>query len=237
MAISLHSITRHEAAIKRIRNRRGIFKRGANRFDDDGQAEAYSYSFASNHESNEVWKDYTNLMKASKLGDYSKVVKVLEIFHPEEAALAVNMIGGWNETNAIMLAAESGSFEIVQYLIEKGGSHNLNQQNKMGNTALIIAAEKGHLSIVKLLIEHGASAYTMNNNRQIALMLAIDGGHLDIVQYLTSIEKEESVPISDKSKEMTSNQLLIENRWNKSALIIAAEFGKDRIVEWLIEQK
>jgi ankyrin repeat protein len=230
MKTSLHSITKHKAAIKQMRDKRGIIKRGANKFEENG--EEYSISFSATSNRQDIWKDYSDLMRASKMGETDKVVKILEHMSPDEAAKAINSIGGWNQTNALMLAAGSGSFEVVQLLIDKAGSAlNLNVQNKMGNTALIIAAEMGHLNIVQLLIEHGASAYKQNVNRQIALMLAIDGGHLDIVRYLTTVQTTET----DKPEDVTSNQLLIENKWCKTALIIAAEFGKNDIVEWLVD--
>jgi ankyrin repeat protein len=197
----------------------------------------YPIRLCENSNRQDIWIDYSDLMRASKLGETDAVKKILEQMSTEEAAVAIHSIGGWNQTNALMLAAGSGSFEIVQNLLNKGGSTlNLDLQNKMGNTALIIAAEMGHLDIVKLLIERGASVYKLNVNRQTALMLAIEGGHLEIVQYLIAVRTIETVSICKaKPEDVTTDQLLVENKWNKTALLIAAEFGKDTIVRWLVD--
>jgi len=59
-----------------------------------------------------------------------------------------------NGNNALIKAAEYGSFDVVEELISQGAKINSNNQEK--KTALMVAAENGHIKIVRLLIKKGA---------------------------------------------------------------------------------
>jgi uncharacterized protein len=77
-----------------------------------------------------------------------------------------------------MYAAREGHMAIVQFLIEKGSS--LNMQNLAGDTAMIWAACNGHKDIVKLLLDKGAEASITNTVKLIRCHLAcacINDGH------------------------------------------------------------
>ena len=83
--------------------------------------------------------------------------------------------------------AESGSYEDVKMLLEKGADVSYTRHPK-GLTALIWATIRGHLEIVKLLLERGASASYKEFHGNTALMLAATFGHLEIMKLLTENE-------------------------------------------------
>eukprot|EP01034_Spumella_vulgaris_P029886 gene29886-37014_t len=55
------------------------------------------------------------------------------------------------------------------------------------STALFAAAHHGHLEAVKLLIQHKAHPDIPNKNGTSAFMHACQGGHLEICEYLISL--------------------------------------------------
>ncbi len=60
-----------------------------------------------------------------------------------------------NHETALMKAANSGSVEAVQLLLDKGAAPNVAELAK-GQTALMWAAAEGHADVVKVLLDHGA---------------------------------------------------------------------------------
>lgn len=86
-----------------------------------------------------------------------------------------------NET-PLMIAAESGSKEMVQYLLDSGATIDL--YDNFGQTALVRAAKEGHRSVVSLLL----SKKTIVNSKdcQRALHAAAFRGHLPVVALLIS---------------------------------------------------
>jgi ankyrin repeat protein len=63
-------------------------------------------------------------------------------------------------------------------------------------------------------------------------MLAIENNHIELVKWMVNfIEKKE------EKKEGKNDHLEVVNTYGKNALIIASEFGKYEIVEWLLYEK
>lgn len=80
----------------------------------------------------------------------------------------------------IMMAAFHGSFDLVQYLIEKRQV----EINKPGWSALHYAATNGHLKIVTYLLDKNAYVDPESPNGTTALMMAARGGHIEVVKLL-----------------------------------------------------
>ena len=54
----------------------------------------------------------------------------------------------------LMSASKTGHIQLVKFLLKH--VRNINQEDKVGNTALYYAVEGNHLDVVQVLYEHGA---------------------------------------------------------------------------------
>ena len=80
----------------------------------------------------------------------------------------------------VMLAAFTGSEELVRYLVEKRQV----EVNKPGWSALHYAATNGHLKIALYLLNNNAYVDPESPNGTTALMMAARGGHIEVVKLL-----------------------------------------------------
>jgi ankyrin repeat protein len=80
----------------------------------------------------------------------------------------------------VMLAAFTGSEELVRYLFEKRQV----EINKPGWSALHYAATNGHLKIAAYLLDKNAYVDPESPNNTTALMMAARGGHIEVVKLL-----------------------------------------------------
>jgi ankyrin repeat protein len=80
----------------------------------------------------------------------------------------------------VMLAAFTGSEELVRYLVEKRQV----EINKPGWSALHYAATNGHLKISSYLLDKNAYVDPESPNKTTALMMAARGGHIEVVKLL-----------------------------------------------------
>lgn len=67
-------------------------------------------------------------------------------------------------------------------MIELGS--NINQKDKVNETALFYAAREGKTDVCKLLLEHGSEVNIVDHKKQTALYFAKKGGHTNTVQLL-----------------------------------------------------
>lgn len=159
---------------------------------------------------------------------YASVNTTFEAFkfsdHHNTLESILNERGGWNNSTPLMFAVQSNSLNIVKYLISKGADVSL--KNDLGNTAGMIAAEEGFLDCVKYCIESGANIGDKNDYGQTALILGVENSHIDVVQWLASYVDAPGA---------ANKQLEIRNKYDKNALLVACEFGKDEIVAWVVE--
>ncbi|KAI0982874.1 hypothetical protein GJ496_007401 [Pomphorhynchus laevis] len=89
--------------------------------------------------------------------------------------------------NGLIVTAESGSFDVLKLLINKGMDPNYRiegQGETVGRTPLFCACAKGYLDIVKFLISRGANVNATEKSGLSCLHIASTMGHDQIVLYL-----------------------------------------------------
>ena len=79
-------------------------------------------------------------------------------------------------------AAEFGQENVVKYLVESC-NHDINVEDKYGNTPLYMACIYNHLPVVEYLTGQRNCNINGNNERH-PLLAAVDKGHLEIVKHL-----------------------------------------------------
>ena len=90
-------------------------------------------------------------------------------------------------SNALMKAAEFNNLEAVKMLIQ----NNINEANKLGDTALILAAANNSPEVLIYLIKAGANIDAQNDNLCKAVDMAIDNPRMkdsEILKYLLNRE-------------------------------------------------
>ena len=60
------------------------------------------------------------------------------------------------EPTPLLIAADEGHLEVVQFLVECGANKDQGRTND-GATPLFMAAQNGHLEVVRFLVESGAN--------------------------------------------------------------------------------
>eukprot|EP00026_Physarum_polycephalum_P005767 Phypoly_transcript_05805.p1 GENE.Phypoly_transcript_05805~~Phypoly_transcript_05805.p1 ORF type:complete len:587 (+),score=87.92 Phypoly_transcript_05805:107-1762(+) len=86
--------------------------------------------------------------------------------------------------NAVMMAAQNGKTDTVEYLssIMNAGVNTI--RNKTGDTPLMFASKNGHLQTVKLLLKLGAKSDAANSSGMTAIFCAASGGHAEVLKEL-----------------------------------------------------
>ena len=101
-------------------------------------------------------------------------------------ALDTHTHGAPQGVTPFAIAAENGRLPVVEFLAEVG-IVNVNETNMEGDTPLGVAACTGQLDVVKYLIKRGANASVLNNDGASACWIACFNGHLDLVQFFSSL--------------------------------------------------
>jgi len=139
-------------------------------------------------------------------------------------ALKKSLFGGSAYVNArgddwrtpLIIAAENGDLEIVQYLINEGA--NVNYFDKKHYSPLYYAADKSHIEIVKILLENGASTAIEEEACSIPIETSAENGCVEIIDLLISY----GVDINSKNKV-----------YMRTPLILAAIKGDTETVKYL----
>ena len=87
---------------------------------------------------------------------------------------------------ALMLAAERGSAELVQLLLDVPADNAVNCQNWRGETALMCAATRGHVEVSRLILilAKNGSMHHRSTHGDTALLRAAKLGHVEVVRLL-----------------------------------------------------
>ncbi len=167
---------------------------------------------------------YTPLHLLAKNNRYKTIKAILihiEKYHSNKLTKIVNAPNYFGET-PLQLAAESGSFNVVKYLIEEKGA-DFNAPDNEGKTSLHWAAEHNRLNVVKYLIEEkGADFNASDDLGYTSLHFAAVNGSFDVVKYL----------IEEKGADFNA----LDNE-GKTSLHLAAIHGSLDVVKYLIEEK
>jgi len=124
---------------------------------------------------------FTAVSLAAFLGNQEVVVYLLE--QNADPNLAAN---NTSKVNALHAAVAYNDAVISQILLENGA--NVNQSQMQGVTAIHSAAHRGNLALVKLLVKHGADWLAKTDEHKTALDFAKEGKHLEVVDYLQSLQ-------------------------------------------------
>jgi len=99
----------------------------------------------------------------------------------------------------------------------------INDKNNLNNTAIMIAAERGHLDIVKELLGRKADLTLKNVYGQTSIILATENDHVNVVKYICEATGD-------------LNILRERNKYDKSPILVAAEFGKENVARYIIQR-
>lgn len=105
--------------------------------------------------------NFENADKAIKIGDLKTFIDIIEC-EPD-----INICDP-NGLTYLMLASMSPYTYYMENLYARG-VNNINQKNKLGNTALIAASLCNNIETIKKLIEYGANVNDVNNDGGTAL--------------------------------------------------------------------
>jgi len=129
--------------------------------------------------------------------------KVKQMFTPETGINATNDEG----YTALMLAAEKGYTEIVEFLIFKLDANINVKEKKQGRTAIILAAMNGHKDIVKLLLHCGAD---FNIEEMDTTANYYIKNKKEILSSFESMKKKDEELVSNNSSQL-GNEINFEN--------------------------
>jgi ankyrin repeat protein len=148
-----------------------------------------------------------------------------------------------NENEALFFAAKTGSFDIVELLLQKGASVDTTNRGSPLNAAVV----GGSLEIIDLLRNRGASVSTTASGE--ALCAAIEREDIEILTYLLQNGADISQPVEEKESPLAfaleqSNEDILEALFRnldietagESALSIAAASGSSEHVQMLLDR-
>jgi ankyrin repeat protein len=144
-------------------------------------------------------------------------------------------IGEPNEAGEppLIIAALSGSKDVVVLLLEKGGDVNI--RNKGGLTALHAAAYGGHLDIVEILVSKGARINDEKNFYHMSpLHAAAEEGHADVVSFLLASKAD--IEAKERNGYTPLTQAGWRSHWDVAGLLLKAGAvcqQADLVGDWL----
>jgi len=126
------------------------------------------------------------------------------------------------DTTPLMVAAQYGHVQTVEWLIAGGADVNVATANM--NTTLIVASAFGHFECVNKLIEAGAQVNKCNIFGWKALHFAVNGGYADVVIELFKAGARDSLAIFSTNLDNT-------NPKSKTAQELALEQGRMDVIQ------
>lgn len=123
----------------------------------------------------------TPLFAAIRLGHKEIVNSLLK---KQEVIESLNVLNRnlMDAKTPLMVAAETGNLEMVQFLLDHGAKLDVRSLENM--TALHFAAKNGHENIVKFLLEQGVGINDKSNSGATPLLFAAMNGHAAMVKLL-----------------------------------------------------
>ena len=126
---------------------------------------------------------------------------------------------------AAMFASKAGLLRCLQFLVESGA--NLGITTECGHTALMVASSNGQVDCVKYLTEKNRSAATLNyKNRD---------GHTALMVALSAVSLRDDHFLCQEYLVAASADLIEQDKYGRTALMLAAKRGKADSVKYLTE--
>ncbi|XP_067660337.1 ankyrin repeat domain-containing protein 50-like [Haliotis asinina] len=92
---------------------------------------------------------------------------------------------GWKKKTPVMVAAEMGKKDVVEFLVEHGADLSLLRGS--GSNILHMACKEGHLEVVKYIVsQNKVDINSRGWKRNTPVMLAASNGHKKVVEFLVS---------------------------------------------------
>ncbi len=163
-----------------------------------------------------------------------------------------NHVGEYKSRSVLMVAAEKGNPEIVNYLLASGANPNVgtsigDYEDRLGMTPLFFALMQGHLEVVKALIQNGANVNLQTRGGISPLMLAVVQRNAPgLVKTLLDAGAKVNAKRADGMTALTlavragasdeTIKMLLEANADGSVLAVAASAGRIEIVKRLLEK-
>ncbi|KAK7501623.1 hypothetical protein BaRGS_00007054 [Batillaria attramentaria] len=202
------------------------------------------------HHTEEDGQKTTPLIIAARNGEEKVVQVLLSNFNVNIEQSGVVKFDGYviEGATALWCAAGAGHFGVVRCLIEHGA--DVNHPTLTNSTPLRAACFDGRLDIVRFLVEHKADLTIANKYNNTCLMISCYKGHREVVTFLlekgadpdckahcgaTALHFSSECGHLDIVKELIRfGASMLKNDHNMTPLTIAAECGKEEVVEYLI---
>jgi ankyrin repeat protein len=156
----------------------------------------------------------TPLIVAARNG----TVNVIDFLIEKGADIKARMGDGKTATH---VASAFGHFAVVEKIYKAGGTGILEDRGRLDETPLLVAAACGDIEIFRFLLDKGASTMAQDTGSHTALHYASRASSFDIVKLL--LEKEPDL-------------LDMRTKYAETALLLAAEKGDLKIVEFLLDK-
>ena len=134
----------------------------------------------------------------------------------------------------------SGKLELVKDLLAHGADPNLRLAEKPsdagkapGGTAFLLSAQAGERAIMQVLLEAGADPQLTTNDKVTPLVAAAGYGRGESPPHDTTTEVA-ALEAAELALE-TGNDINAANDDGETALHLAAHWGKDSMVQWLVD--
>ncbi|XP_067661816.1 serine/threonine-protein phosphatase 6 regulatory ankyrin repeat subunit B-like [Haliotis asinina] len=160
------------------------------------------------------WNKRTPVMFAAEEGHK----EVIELLINHRADLSIIDKGG---NNILHIACKNGHIDVVQYLFSLN-SLDINSRGRKKRTPVMFAAEEGYKKVIELLINHRADLSIIDNVGNNILHIACQSGHIDVVQYLLSLN---SLDINSRGRK------------KRTPVMLAADHGHKEVIELLINHR
>ena len=176
-------------------------------------------------------EEYERLCQLAKSGELEEIKTILERASADKVLSPLSLCppASSHQPTPLVLAAQYGQHEVVQYLLHQYGNTDqlatiisrTTKKNVHHATALWAACTGGHLEIVKLLVKHGADVNRTTLTRSTPLRGASFHGYIPVMAFLLEAGANINTP----------------NCIGQSPLCIAAMRGEVEAVRYLLDRK
>jgi ankyrin repeat protein len=161
----------------------------------------------------------------------------------------VDALNGYGDS-ALHISAETGRFEMVQYLVSMGAV--IDTACSSGATPFLISSRADHLKVTGFLLEKGANIDSRDHTGSTALHYSAMRGNLEMVEYLVNagaeigaLDDQGDTPLHHSARWghrdiakfllKTGAKIDLQNYAGWTALLLAARYDNESVVRYLLE--